>query len=82
MGASSNFFTLLREGEEYFNLTTKENVYSYMLKNFEKESDFTLNHIKQKNGIHKEDPILKELYKEKRKITNKITEREQKLNHG
>ena len=82
MGASKNFFTELREKEQYANVSMKLDVYDVFYRMFDPEIDFTLNHIKEKNSKQKEDILLCELYKERSILQKKIIKREQEINHG
>ena len=81
MGASKHFFTDLREGEEYANVSMRMNVFIDFKRQYDDEIDYTLNNIKQVNKAHKENEALSELYKERRKIKQEIEKIEQKLNH-
>jgi len=81
MGASKHFFTDLREGEEYANVSMSIGVYIDFKARYEDEKDYTVNHIKQVNKSHKEHEGLIALYKEKRKLSQEIQKLEQKLNH-
>ena len=81
MGASKHFFTDLREGEQYVNISISFRSYLDFKARYEDEKDYTVNHIKQVNKAHKEHEGLSALYKEKRKLSQEIQKLEQKLNH-
>jgi len=81
MGASKNFYTELREGDQYANVSMTFEVFTHFKRQHCAEIDFTCNHIKQKNKSHKEHEVLMELYKQKSKISKEISKIEQKLNH-
>lgn len=81
MGQSRDFFTQLREDEEYANMFVSMEVLHYVKQNYINEVDFRLNSIKQVNTKHKEDELLCELYKKQSKVNKEVREREQELNH-
>ena len=75
----SNFYEQLKEGEEYATVSMKKNIFHIMQENFEAEEDYTLHGVKTNDPRYKEDKLLCELYSEKRKLSKKITEKEQTI---
>lgn len=80
MGASKNFYTSLREKEQYANVSLRLDLYYQIVANCEVEYDYTMNHIKEVNPIYNQDELLCELYKQRSKISKEIIKREQELN--
>jgi len=78
----NDFFNDLRQEEEYATLSVNIDLLNAIRLNYLLERDYKLHSIKQKNDSHYKDEILTDLYKQKRKIANKISEREQELNHN
>ena len=82
MGASKEFFTQLREDEQYATLSVDMETYGHIKLFFQEEDHYKLHSIKQINKSHKEDELLCEMYKKRSKLKKEITEREQFLNHN
>ena len=78
----NDFFNDMREGQEYAMFSASMEVLQTINQHFKNGVDFELHSIKQKNKSHYLDDTLSELYKEKRKLSKKITEREQEINHN
>jgi hypothetical protein len=77
-----NFYSRLKEDEEYATVSMKMYMLDRIVVDGKREKDYTIHSIKQNNPKHKEDENLKELYKAKKRLNKDITELEQKLNHG
>ena len=77
MGASKEFFTQLREDEQYATLSVDMETYGHIKFFFEEEEHYKLHSIKQINKSHKEDELLCEIWKDISKLKNKAVEREQ-----
>lgn len=79
---AENFYSRLKENEEYATVSMR----MYMLDKVKisggSEVDFTVHGVKSNNPKFKEDRLLKGLYSDKRKLNNKITEREQNINQS
>lgn len=77
-----DFFKDMKNGKQYANISCSMNVYAHLVdSNFVLEKDFRLNTIKQKNELHSESEVLKDLYKKQKKLNDQIRIEEQKLNH-
>jgi hypothetical protein len=76
-----NFYSRLKEDEEYATVSMKMYMLDRLVIDADREKDYTIHSIKQNNSKHKEDETLKELYKTKRRLNKDITEQEQKINH-
>lgn len=78
-----DFFKDMKNGKQYANISCTMEVYAYLMdSNFFLEKDFRLNTIKQKNELHSESEVLRDLYKKQRKLNDQIRIEEQKLNHN
>ena len=81
METSKEFFTQLREDENYVNLSVTMEVYQEIRNVYFEEEDFKLNHIKQKNSKLIENELLCEMYKKRSKLNREISKEEFKLNN-
>ena len=72
-------FNEIREGEGYINISFREEVGFNIIKMLEEE-EYYIHYIKEKNEKYKEDEILQNLYKDKKKLQKDISIREQELN--
>ena len=82
METSKEFFTQLREDEQYATLSVNMPTLEFIRNTFHDEEHYKLHGIKQVNKSHNEDELLCDLYKQNSKLKRKITEREQFLNHN
>ena len=77
-----DFFKNMPNGKQYANISCTMELYAFIVDSkFIMEQDFRLNSIKQKNELHNESEVLKDLYKQQRQLNDKIRIEEQKLNH-
>ena len=80
MSLTKRFFEDLEVGEEYANINCSIPMLELMKRDYSVQ--FTLNFIKEKNPSYKDNETLSQLHREKRKISNKILEIEQSINHN
>lgn len=84
LGGSKQFFEELQENETYYNVSLRKEAFADLQSSRAhiRGVDWELNSIKQNNPLHREDEVLMELKRKARPLQNKITEREQELNHN
>ena len=80
-----NFYSRLKDGDEYVNVSMTMDEYVYYTTVGDLEAvegvDYTVNHVKQKNSKYKEDGKWVAAIKEVSKAKKIQTEIEQKINH-
>ena len=77
----NDLFQEMREGENYANVSMREDVWFNLKELFDQDGTaYYFHYVKQVNSSYDKDETLQELRKQKRKVNIEISKREQYLN--